>query len=85
MGNTNDLTILYYFNSSVNALLCSRPGDIKNCHQWVSGYMCSEEKKTDVDVSFPEEKKKNEEDGDFYRSYFWMEKPRVEFPFSEVL
>lgn len=47
--------------------------------------MCSEEKKTDVDVSFPEEKKKNEEDGDFYRSYFWMEKPRVEFPFSEVL
>ena len=35
-------------------------------------------------VSFLEEKKKKE-DGDFYGSYFWVEKAGTEFSFSDIL
>lgn len=39
-------------------------------------------KMTGAKVSFLEEKKKNEKDGDFYPSYFWVEKPRLDSLFQ---
>lgn len=42
-------------------------------------------KMTGASVSFLEEQEKNEKDGDFSCSYFWVEKPRFEFPFSDIL
>ena len=41
------------------------------------------EKVTAADMTFPE--KKDNEGGDFYCSHFGVEKPRVKFPFSDIL
>lgn len=38
---------------------------------------------TGADVTFPEEK--DNEGGDFYCSHFGVKKPRVKFPFSDIL
>lgn len=42
-------------------------------------------KMTGANVPFSEEKKRNEKDGDFYHSYFWVGTSRVGFSFLDIL